>query len=85
MDSNKNSIKDIDRTLYDFKDDESSGDFFREKEGITEDIVRRISEEKDEPQWMLDFRLNCLKIYNETPMPVWGPDISELDMDQIAS
>ena len=44
MDSNKNSIKDIDRTLYDFKDDESRGDFFREKEGITEDIVRRISE-----------------------------------------
>ena len=85
MDSNKNSIKDIDRTLYDFKDDESRGDFFREKEGITEDIVRRISEEKEEPQWMLDFRLKCLKIYNETPMPVWGPDISELDMDQIAS
>ena len=85
MNNNKNSIKDIDRTLYDFKDDESRGDFFREKEGITEEIVRRISEEKEEPQWMLDFRLKCLKIYKETPMPVWGPDISELDMDQIAS
>ena len=85
MNNNKNSIKDIDRTLYDFKDDESRGDFFREKEGITEEIVRHISEEKEEPQWMLDFRLKCLKIYKETPMPVWGPDISELDMDQIAS
>ena len=60
-------------------------DAFRLEEGLTEDIVRKISEEKNDPQWMTEFRLNALKVYNEMPVPDWGPSIEGLDMDHIAT
>ena len=53
--------------------------------GLTEDIVREISEKKHEPQWMLDFRLKSLDLFNRMEYPNWGPDISELDMDNIVT
>lgn len=71
--------------IYDFKDEESSLNFIREKEGLDEDVIRRISKEKNEPKWMLDFRLKSLKIYNELEMPNWGPAIDGLDMDKIVT
>lgn len=51
--------------------------------GLDEDLVRLISSEKNEPEWMLNHRLKCLKIYNETPLPEWGPDLTKLDLDSI--
>lgn len=77
-------VDDIDRSLYDFKDDESSG-FYRIHSGLTEDIIDQISEEKHDPDWMHEFRLKCLKIYNELPVPDWGPSIKGLNMDDIAT
>ena len=71
--------------IYDFKDEESSLNFIREKEGLDEEVIRRISKEKNEPKWMLDFRLKSLKIYNELEMPNWGPAIDGLDMDKIVT
>ncbi|HXK38264.1 MAG TPA: Fe-S cluster assembly protein SufB [Candidatus Paceibacterota bacterium] len=47
--------------------------------GPTEELVRHISAVKDEPAWMLDLRLNALRLWQETPMPTWGPDLSGLD------
>jgi Fe-S cluster assembly protein SufB len=85
MEDNKNVVVDVDRSVYDIKDIETDQDFYREKEGLTEDIVRHVSEEKNDPEWMLEFRLKCLKIYNELKMPEWGPDIDGLDMDKIAT
>ena len=76
-------VEDIDRSLYDFKDDES--DFYRIEEGLTEETVRQISQEKHDPAWMLEFRLRSLKLYNQIPVPDWGPDISGLDMAHIAT
>ena len=38
---------------------------------------------KDEPEWMLDFRLKALKLFYKMPMPQWGGDLSELDFDDI--
>ena len=73
------------QSMYDFKNEESAEHFFREEDGFTEDIVLRISAEKREPDWMRDFRLKCLKIYDETPMVDWGPDIEGLDMNRISS
>ncbi len=77
-------FKEIDRSLYDFKDDESEG-FYRMQEGLTADIVERISEEKHDPEWMREFRLKCLDLYNELEVPNWGPSIEGLDMDRISS
>lgn len=51
--------------------------------GITEEIVREISRRKDEPQWMLDYRLESFRHFEERPMPKWGTnDLSELNLDE---
>ncbi len=81
----KQTVADVDRTLYDFKDDESGSSFYRIEEGLTRDIVLQVSEEKHDPDWMRDFRLKCLEIYQNTPMVPWGPSIEALDMDRIAT
>ena len=49
--------------------------------GLTEEVVRRISAEKHEPKWMLDYRLKAYQIYKKMPMPDFGPDLSDLDLD----
>ncbi|UJF16585.1 Fe-S cluster assembly protein SufB [Jeotgalibaca sp. MA1X17-3] len=51
--------------------------------GLNEKIVREISHEKDEPEWMLDYRLKALEAYRKKPLPDWGPDLSALDFDDI--
>lgn len=48
--------------------------------GLTEETVRQISAEKNEPQWMLDYRLKSYKLYKKLPMPNFGPDLSKLDL-----
>ncbi len=53
--------------------------------GITEEIIRNISKEKNEPSWVLDFRLKALKAYFKLETPDWGPDISYLDINKIAT
>ncbi len=79
----KTYVEDMDRGVYDIKNKFT----FRSKteKGLTEEIVRQISAEKDEPEWMLESRLKALKIFNEKEDPSWGPDISEVDMDEITT
>ena len=77
----KTRVEAIDRSLYDFKDRVDAARIF--DAGLTEEIVLELSEEKNDPSWMRDFRLHCLKIYQETPIPTWGPPIDGLDMDNI--
>ncbi len=85
MSENNKAVVDIDRSVYDIKDVENEQDFYRMEDGFTEDIVRKISEEKHDPEWMKKFRLDSLKLYNELEMPDWGPDTDELDMNLISS
>jgi Fe-S cluster assembly protein SufB len=56
---------------------------FKTEPGISEKIVREISCEKGEPEWMLEKRLKSLRFFNEKPMPSWGPDLSELDLREL--
>jgi Fe-S cluster assembly protein SufB len=51
--------------------------------GLSKDVVLRISQEKNEPQWMIDFRLRALEIFEAKPMPSWGADLSELNHHDI--
>jgi Fe-S cluster assembly protein SufB len=51
--------------------------------GLSEDVVRRISEIKDEPEWMLDYRLEALDIFYQKPLPTWGGDLSGIDFNNI--
>ena len=53
--------------------------------GLSEDIVRELSKEKHEPEWVLDIRLKALKLFYELEDPSWGPDISYLDINKIAT
>jgi Fe-S cluster assembly protein SufB len=59
---------------YDFRTE--SKYVFKARKGIDADIVRQISEMKNEPAWMRDFRLTSLEIFNSKPMPRWGGDIA---------
>ena len=51
--------------------------------GLNRDIVISISEQKNEPGWMTDFRLKALEQFERMPMPTWGADLSGLDPDDI--
>lgn len=51
--------------------------------GVNEALIRRMSADKSEPDWMLTHRLECLKIFQNKPMPQWGADLSRLDLDDI--
>lgn len=79
----KTYVEDIERTLYDIKDADHS--VYKTQSGLTEEIIRDISKRKHDPQWMLDFRLKSLEVYNSLALPTWGPDISELNMDDIVT
>lgn len=79
----KTYVADVERGIYDIKDEDNFE--YKTESGLTEEIVREISEEKNEPKWMLDLRLRSLKIYNSKPIPTWGADISGLNMDEIVT
>lgn len=56
---------------------------FKAKKGLNKKIVIAISEQKNEPGWMTDFRLNALELFERMPMPSWGADLSELDIHDL--
>ena len=79
----KTYVEDIDRNRYDFKDNEK--DAYKLKAGLTPDIVKQLSVEKHDPEWMEEFRLEALKIYNDMEIPDWGPSIDGLNIDNIVT
>ena len=79
----KTYVEDVDRSVYDIRDEEN--DAYRIETGLTPEIVEKLSKEKDDPAWMQQFRLHALQIYNETPLPDWGPSLEGLDIDHIAT
>ncbi|WP_428420487.1 Fe-S cluster assembly protein SufB [Paraeggerthella hominis] len=83
MTKQRTYVDDIDRSLYDFANDETGIE--RLDAGLTPSIVREISERKNEPGWMLDFRLQSLDTYHRMKNPDWGPGLSGLNMDDIAT
>lgn len=79
----KSHVDDIDRSVYDIRDKEH--DAYRIEAGLTPEIVDKISKEKNDPEWMHEFRLKSLEIYNGMKIPDWGPSIEGLDMEHIAT
>ncbi|WP_158737830.1 Fe-S cluster assembly protein SufB [Alteribacillus sp. YIM 98480] len=66
---------------YGFHDKDVS--IFRSERGLTENVVREISNMKEEPEWMLNFRLKSLEQFYKMPMPQWGGDLTGLVFDDI--
>ena len=56
---------------------------FKSRKGLDENVVRQISAFKEEPSWMLEFRLKAYRHFLKRPMPSWGPDLSGLNLDGI--
>lgn len=83
MTKNKKHILDINTNVYDIKDVDTFS--YKMKKGLSAEIVREISAKKNEPKWMLDIRLKALDTYNKLELPTWGPDLSELNMEEIST
>ena len=66
---------------YDFKDEVTY--MYKTEKGINEAVVEKISELKNEPDWMKKFRLKSFKIFKEKVMPTWGADLSSINFDDI--
>jgi Fe-S cluster assembly protein SufB len=66
---------------YGFRDPNTS--VFQSQRGLSKEVVEQISAMKQEPQWMLDFRLKALKHFRNRPMPKWGGDLTKLNLDEI--
>ena len=81
MSSDVELLEGLDEYKWDFKDPATH--VFQTRKGLDEEIVRQISQKKDEPEWMLEFRLKALKHFEQRPMPTWGPDLSDLNLDEI--
>jgi Fe-S cluster assembly protein SufB len=79
----KDQIAEVDHSLYDFKDVEHPS--FETNAGLTPEIVEQISRKKGDPEWMREFRLKSLDIYNQLSVPEWGPPIDGLDMRNIVA
>ena len=79
----KYQLQGIDDADYEYGFQDPDISVFRTEAGLNEKVVRQISAMKEEPEWMLEFRLKSLKHFLERPMPAWGPDLSELDLDHL--
>ncbi|MCA9308616.1 Fe-S cluster assembly protein SufB [candidate division WWE3 bacterium] len=69
------------KSKYGFHVDENY--VFKAQKGLNADVVKKISSMKNEPQWMLDFRLKALEIFESKPVPSWGGDLSKIDYQDI--
>lgn len=56
---------------------------FKSKKGLSEAVVRNISWHKNEPEWMLNFRLKSLAVYRKKQLPLWGADLGDIHFDDI--
>ena len=83
--NDKTYVEDVDRSLYDFRYGYNEEDYYKVAAGLTPEIVLQISEEKNDPEWMKEFRLQSLKTFIETEMVNWGPPIDGLQMDNIVT
>jgi Fe-S cluster assembly protein SufB len=72
----------MDYSKYDFKD---STDLYvyTSKKGLSRETVEEISKIKNEPEWMLNFRLRSYDIFMKKPMPEWGGDLSKINFQNI--
>ncbi len=81
MPSDEKLIDSIGDYKYGFSDPEVH--VFKSKKGLDRGVVEEISQIKGEPEWMLEYRLKAFEHFKKRPTPTWGPDLSDLDLDDI--
>jgi Fe-S cluster assembly protein SufB len=81
----REAIKDINadyQEKFGFNDPET-GYVYKAPKGLSRKLVEDISEYKDEPQWMREFRLKALDHFLARPVPQWGANLNQIDFDDI--
>src|SRR5919202_1138095 len=63
--------------------DPETGYAYKAPKGLSEQVVRDISEYKSEPEWMREFRLKALQQFQSRPTPTWGGNLGQIDFDDI--
>src|ERR671919_1980994 len=53
------------------------------KKGVSRDVIEELSKVKGEPEWMAQLRLKSYEIFERKPIPTWGVDLSDLDLDEL--
>ncbi len=81
MTLNQRQMVDNDRSRFDFKDEIVY--LTETKRGLTRETVEEISALKDEPEWMLKFRLRAYEHFLKRPMPVWTDGLDRINFDKI--
>ena len=81
MTSDAQILEGIGDYKYGFRDPENH--VFKSKKGLDREVVEQISHMKGEPEWMLNFRLKALEHFENRPMPDWGGDLTDLNLDEI--
>lgn len=76
-------MQQFDLSGYQFGFHDNINPVYSTPKGLSEKIVREISHQKQEPEWMLEKRLKALAIFREKPMPTWGGDLSHINFDEI--
>ncbi|RMF67488.1 MAG: Fe-S cluster assembly protein SufB, partial [Calditrichaeota bacterium] len=71
----------FDEYKYDFKNPEDY--VYKPEKGLSREVILKLSHMKEEPQWMTEYRLKAYEHFMKRPMPNWGPDLSDLDLDDI--
>ncbi|MDP2624626.1 MAG: Fe-S cluster assembly protein SufB [Candidatus Peregrinibacteria bacterium] len=74
-------VKDLDRSVFDGHNDDSYAR--KAQKGLSEGLIRKISAEKEEPEWMLEHRLKSLQTFYDLSLPTWGVDLSDINFDEI--
>jgi Fe-S cluster assembly protein SufB len=82
MTSDAKILEGIGDYKYGFRDPDNTF-VFKSRRGLSKEVVEQISAMKEEPQWMLDFRLKALDHFETRPMPTWGGDLDDLNLDNI--
>lgn len=77
----KTVIPQLNRELFDKADNVVPK--FAVPAGLTEEVIKKISEKQQEPKWMLEKRLQAFEYLKQTKLPNWGPDLSTLNLDEI--
>ena len=85
MSNEKTKVNEIDRSLYDFRYEEKDEEFYKIRAGLDDSIVEKLSADKEDPEWMKEFRLKSLHLFNSINEPEWGPDIRDLDIQKIVT
>jgi Fe-S cluster assembly protein SufB len=81
MSKPETSFLDVAQRKFEFKDEVNYIHEF--PKGLSKEVVEKISKIKDEPEWMLNFRLKAFEHFMKTPLPKWGGDLTNMDFNKI--